>query len=216
MNSSSGFANTTPTSTRICSTAPMSTPCRRMAQQKRASGDPYFSHPLEVAAILTDLKLDDATIVAAVLHDTIEDTEHDARGDRPAVRAADRQARRRPDQDREARSRLQAGAAGREFSQTAAGRRGGRAGAAGQARRPAAQYADAAFRADGEARPHRAGNAGYLRAARRAHGHAEACARSWRGWRSAICRPRPIRPSRRACTSCAPRTAATSSASRRS
>lgn len=44
-------------------------------QQTRASGDPYFSHPLEVAAILTDLKLDDATIVAAVLHDTIEDTE---------------------------------------------------------------------------------------------------------------------------------------------
>jgi GTP diphosphokinase / guanosine-3',5'-bis(diphosphate) 3'-diphosphatase len=43
--------------------------------QKRASGDPYFAHPLEVAAILTDLKLDDATIVAAVLHDTIEDTE---------------------------------------------------------------------------------------------------------------------------------------------
>ena len=43
--------------------------------QKRASGDPYFSHPLEVAAILTDLKLDDATIVAALLHDTIEDTD---------------------------------------------------------------------------------------------------------------------------------------------
>ncbi|MEI8145424.1 MAG: RelA/SpoT family protein, partial [Alphaproteobacteria bacterium] len=42
--------------------------------QKRASGDPYFSHPLEVAAILTDLKLDDATIVSALLHDTIEDT----------------------------------------------------------------------------------------------------------------------------------------------
>src|SRR5215475_2945593 len=43
--------------------------------QKRASGDPYFSHPLEVAAILTDLKLDDATITAALLHDVIEDTD---------------------------------------------------------------------------------------------------------------------------------------------
>ena len=43
-------------------------------EQTRASGDPYFSHPLEVAAILTELKLDDATIAAALLHDTIEDT----------------------------------------------------------------------------------------------------------------------------------------------
>jgi len=42
--------------------------------QTRASGDPYFSHPLEVAGILTGLKLDDATIVAALLHDTVEDT----------------------------------------------------------------------------------------------------------------------------------------------
>lgn len=43
--------------------------------QKRASGDPYFSHPLEVAAILTEHKLDDATIAAALLHDTVEDTD---------------------------------------------------------------------------------------------------------------------------------------------
>src|SRR3989337_2683406 len=42
--------------------------------QKRASGDPYFSHPIEVAGILTDLKLDDQTIATAILHDTIEDT----------------------------------------------------------------------------------------------------------------------------------------------
>jgi guanosine-3',5'-bis(diphosphate) 3'-pyrophosphohydrolase len=48
---------------------------RAHGEQRRASGDPYFSHPLQVAAILTDLKLDDATIAAALLHDTIEDTD---------------------------------------------------------------------------------------------------------------------------------------------
>src|SRR3974390_2778104 len=47
---------------------------KAQCKQRRASGDPYFSHPIEVAAILTDLKLDDATIAAALLHDTIEDT----------------------------------------------------------------------------------------------------------------------------------------------
>ena len=44
--------------------------------QKRASGDPYFSHPLEVAGILTGLKLDTASIVTALLHDVVEDTEY--------------------------------------------------------------------------------------------------------------------------------------------
>ena len=43
--------------------------------QTRQSGDPYFSHPLEVAAIVTDLKLDQDSVVAALLHDTIEDTD---------------------------------------------------------------------------------------------------------------------------------------------
>ena len=42
--------------------------------QVRESGDPYFSHPLEVASILADLKLDAATIATALLHDTVEDT----------------------------------------------------------------------------------------------------------------------------------------------
>lgn len=42
--------------------------------QKRASGDPYFSHPLEVANILVDLNLDLPTIITGLLHDTVEDT----------------------------------------------------------------------------------------------------------------------------------------------
>ncbi len=42
--------------------------------QKRVSGDPYIVHPVAVAEILTDLKLDSATIITGLLHDTIEDT----------------------------------------------------------------------------------------------------------------------------------------------
>ncbi|WP_274629472.1 RelA/SpoT family protein [Arvimicrobium flavum] len=47
---------------------------QKHGHQRRASGDPYFSHPLEVAAILTDMHMDEATIAVALLHDTIEDT----------------------------------------------------------------------------------------------------------------------------------------------
>jgi len=43
--------------------------------QTRLSGDPYFSHPLEVAGILTEYKVDMASIITALLHDTVEDTE---------------------------------------------------------------------------------------------------------------------------------------------
>ncbi|MEM7239592.1 MAG: bifunctional (p)ppGpp synthetase/guanosine-3',5'-bis(diphosphate) 3'-pyrophosphohydrolase, partial [Pseudomonadota bacterium] len=45
------------------------------SHQHRANGEPYFGHPLEVASILTDLHLDDASIVTALLHDTVEDTD---------------------------------------------------------------------------------------------------------------------------------------------
>jgi GTP pyrophosphokinase len=47
---------------------------RAHGEQKRSSGDPYFTHPISVAAILTELKADPETIVTALLHDTVEDT----------------------------------------------------------------------------------------------------------------------------------------------
>ena len=43
--------------------------------QTRHSGDPYFSHPLEVASLLADMRLDSGSIITALLHDTVEDTD---------------------------------------------------------------------------------------------------------------------------------------------
>ena len=43
--------------------------------QKRASGEPYITHPLQVALYLSDLSMDLETIIAAILHDLIEDTD---------------------------------------------------------------------------------------------------------------------------------------------
>ena len=48
---------------------------KKHGTQLRASGDPYFSHPVEVAGILADMKLDSSSIVTGLLHDTIEDTD---------------------------------------------------------------------------------------------------------------------------------------------
>ena len=140
--------------------------------QTRASGDPYFSHPLEVAAILTDLKLDDATIVAALLHDTIEDTEATRAEIDQTVRPRDRRAGRGPDQAEAARAGVARGQAGREPAQIVAGHRRRRPRAAGQARRPPAQHAHAGLRAAGIAPAHCRGDARHLCAAGRPHGHA--------------------------------------------
>lgn len=48
---------------------------KKHGSQLRASGDPYYSHPVEVAGILTKMKLDAASIIAGLLHDTVEDTD---------------------------------------------------------------------------------------------------------------------------------------------
>ena len=49
---------------------------RAHGTQLRESGDPYFSHPIEVAGILADMKFDSNTIITALLHDIVEDTEY--------------------------------------------------------------------------------------------------------------------------------------------
>ena len=145
---------------------------QKHGHQRRASGDPYFSHPLEVAAILTEMHLDEATIAVALLHDTIEDTTATRQEIDELFGAGDRQAGRGADQAEEARPRLQEGRAGGEPAQAAAGDLRGRARAPGQARRPAAQHAHARPRAGGQAPAHRRGDDGDLCAARRPHGHA--------------------------------------------
>ena len=169
--------------------------------QKRASGDLYFGHPLEVAAILTDLKLDDATIAAAVLHDTVEDTEATLEEINTTLRAADRRARRRPDQDQAPRPRLEARRAGRELPQAPARDRRRRARAAGQARRPPAQHAHART----SCRPTSASASPRRRSTSTRRSPAawasRRCATSSRTWPSATSTRRPTRRSAAACAS---------------
>ena len=132
-------------------------------KQFRASGDPYFAHPLEVAAILTDLKLDVPTIVTALLHDTIEDTLVTYDDIKEKLRRGDRQPGGWRHQAVAAGSFFRAHQAGGEFPQADAGHHQRHPRAAGQAGRPAAQHAHAGLhRQAGQARPHRPGDGGHL------------------------------------------------------
>ncbi len=112
---------------------------QKHGSQKRASGDPYFSHPVEVAGILTDLHLDSETIVTALLHDTLEDTLTTP----------------------EEIERLFGADVGRLVDGVTKLSKISRA--ARQARRPAAQYAHAAFHPEsGQEAAHRQGDDGHL------------------------------------------------------
>ena len=146
---------------------------RAHGQQKRASGDPYFSHPLEVAAILTELKLDDATIVAAMLHDTIEDT--------PVTRVTRSTSVFGPEIGGlvEGLTKLNKLDFASRHAQQAENFRKLLLAIADDARVLLIKLADRlhnmrtpALRAGGQARAHRAGHARHLCAARRPHGHA--------------------------------------------
>ena len=69
-------------------------------QQTRESGEPYLSHPLEVALILADLRLDVTTLCAALLHDIVEDTRMPISAIATRVRSGCRASGGRRDQDR--------------------------------------------------------------------------------------------------------------------
>ena len=119
----------------------------------RASGDPYFSHPVEVAGLLAQMKLDTASIITGLLHDTVEDTvatldDIERLFGAEITRLVDGVTKL-------SRIELQSDQtdqAGGELPQAGAGDVGRHPGPAGQAGRPAAQHADAAFPQDPDKR----------------------------------------------------------------
>ena len=137
--------------------------------QKRASGEPYVSHPLAVARILADFGLDPETIQAALLHDIPEDTDYSIERHRGALRRRRRRSSSTASPSCPSSARANArGAAGREHPQDAAGDGGGHPRRAHQARRPAAQHAHHRGAAAREAGAHRPPDGRDLRAAGRA------------------------------------------------
>ncbi len=75
------------------------------ASQTRKSGDPYITHPLAVATILADIGMTEPTLVAALLHDTVEDTPYTLDELRARLRRRGRPARRRRHQARQGQVR---------------------------------------------------------------------------------------------------------------
>ena len=115
------------------------TAARWHAGQFRKSGDPYITHPLAVATILANLGMDTTTLVAALLHDTIEDTDYTLEQMRGDFGARGRAAGRRRHQARQGQARRRG--QGGDHPQDGRGDGQGPAGAGHQARRPAAQHA---------------------------------------------------------------------------
>ena len=109
--------------------------------QERLSGEPYLVHPLEVAGILVDLRLDVITVAAGLLHDTVEDTLTTTEEIRRLFGERGRLPRRGPHEDRQDRVHLRHPAAGRELPQDAGRDVRGHPHPADQARRPPAQHA---------------------------------------------------------------------------
>ncbi len=126
--------------------------------QYRKSGDPYITHPLAVATILANLGMDTTTLVAALLHDTIEDTDYTLDEMKERLRPRGHAARRRRHQAGQGQARRRG--QGRDHPQD--GRRDGQgpAGPGDQAGRPAAQHADPDLPAPAQAGAEGQGDAG--------------------------------------------------------
>ena len=136
-------------------------------EQKRESGEPYVTHPLNVALIATQLKLDVPSIVTALLHDVVEDTGTSLPEVESSVRRGGRASGRRRHQGFENHLLQPRGKAGGEFPQDDHRDGPGYPGRPGQAGGPPAQHAHARparartaagnFARDaGDLRPHRA------------------------------------------------------------
>ena len=139
--------------------------------QTRKSGEPYITHPVAVAGILAELGMDAETIIAAILHDTLEDTQLSAeRADRGIRRNGQRTGRRRH-QARQAAFQEPPGSRRRELPQDAAGDGARPARDPDQAGRSPAQHAHARLDGGRLASPDRPRNARDLRADRPAPGH---------------------------------------------
>ena len=126
--------------------------------QYRKSGDPYITHPLAVATILANLGMDTTTLVAALLHDTIEDTDYTLDQMKRGLRRRGRAAGRRRHQARQGQARRRG--QGRDDPQDGRGDGQGPAGPGDQAGRPAAQHADADLPAPPQAGAEGQGDAG--------------------------------------------------------
>ena len=157
--------------------------------QVRHSGEPYLVHPLEVADILADMKLDAVCVAAGLLHDVVEDTLTTPETHPRALRRGRRPHRRGRDQDRRHPVFVHRGAPGRELPQDAAGDGRRHPRHPRQARRSAAQHAHAAAHARGAARAHRPGDARHLRADRQPPGHERRSRTSSRSCRSSYLEP---------------------------
>ena len=140
--------------------------CESHAGQERKSGEDFITHPLGVARICAGLRLDTATLCAALLHDTVEDTSASLDAGPRRLRRRDRPARRRRHQAHRDHLQEPRRAAGRELPEDDGGDGHRRQGDPDQAGRPPPQHAHDRRAPQAEAAGEGARDAGDLRAAR--------------------------------------------------